>query len=132
MDRKTPENPEIQRLIQFSAAARSCLQCEVTALRRRFDIPSRIRASLKDHQTIWLLGSLASGLAASFVFRRKPATNLKHRAIPATLLGLTLTAARPLLKIWLGGQVKQWLAGPSCQSLAGRLLHRPAPPSKSL
>ena len=132
MDRIPPANPEIQQLIQRSAAARACLTGEAVVLRRRLDFPARIRHSLMDHPAAWGLVSLASGFAASLVFRRKPASRGHHQSIPATLFGLTLTAARPLLEIWLGQQLKQWLAGPSCHALAGRLLTRPSPTSKSL
>ena len=121
MDRKLPENPEIQRLIQLSAAARSCLKCETIALRQRLDIPSRVRGSLKDHPAGWILASLASGIVASFVLRRNPPTTTKRRAIPGILLGLTLTAARPLVKIWLGDQLKHWLAGHAFPAPASRL-----------
>jgi hypothetical protein len=132
MDRKLPANPQIQRLIRRSAAARCRLEVDATALRQRFDIPSRIRGSIKEHPSVWWLASLASGFAASWVFRRTPPTGKKHRGIPATLLGLTLTAARPLAKIWLGDQVKHWLAGPSFPSPARRPPPQPARFSKSL
>jgi hypothetical protein len=132
MDRKLPENPEIQRLIHLSAAARSCLKCETIALRHRLDIPSRVRSSLKNHPTGWILASLASGLAASFVLRRKPPTTNQRRAIPGILLGLTLTAARPLVKIWLGDQLKHWLAGPAFPAPASRLPAHSSATSNSL
>jgi hypothetical protein len=111
MDRKLPENPEIQRLIQLSAAARCCLESQIIALKQRVDIPSRLRGSLAHHPASWMIGSLAAGLATSLAFHRKPSTENKRRGIPATLLGLTLTAARPLVKVWLADQVKHWVAG---------------------
>lgn len=114
MARKLPENPEIQRLIRLSQASRSCLDTEAAALINQLDFPSRIRNSLQKHPSAWLLGSLGSGLAASLMFRRRPpasASRLKNRGIFATLLGLTLTAARPLAKVWLNGRIKQWTAG---------------------
>lgn len=132
MDRKLPENPEIQRLIQLSAAARSCLQGEATTLRHRLDIPSRVRSSLMDHPAGWILASLASGLAASFLLRRKPPTTTKRRAIPGILLGLTLTAARPLVKIWLADQLKHWLAGHAFPAPASRLHSLSSTTSNSL
>jgi hypothetical protein len=115
MDRKLQENPEIQRLIRLSAAARGCLESEVNTFRQRIDVPSRLRESLKHHPTGWLFGSLAAGLTTSLLFRRRPSEK-KHRGIPATLLGLTLTAARPLAKVWLTDQVKNWVARQSSTS----------------
>jgi len=99
-------------LIALSAAARSFLGDEALAARQRFDIPARLRGSLKEHPTGWLMGSLASGLAASLLFRGgKPAKPEKRRGLPTALLGLTLTAVRPLAKVWLTNQVKHHLAG---------------------
>ena len=132
MDRKSPEISQIQCLIEHSAAARSCLGREVSVLRQRLDLPARLCASLKDHPSAWLLGSLASGFAARFLWRRKPAPPQKIRTLPATLLGLTWTAARPWIQSWLADQLKLWLAGPAAHSLAGRFLTRPSPTSKSL
>ena len=119
MDRKLPKNQEIQRLIRLGAAARSCLGDEVVLLKQRLDVPARIRGSLKDHPAGWVLGSLASGLAASLLFRLKPrAVEKKHRGLALTLLGLALTAIRPMAKVWLTDQVKNYLAGQSRASTA--------------
>jgi hypothetical protein len=131
MDRKSPQKPEIQQLIDLSAAARSCLTCEARALRQRLDIPARIRNSVKCHPASWLLGSLASGIAASFAFRRKPRTTLASRRTPSKMLGFVWTAARPLVKIWLADQVKHWLAGQAFTSPAGFLQARFSPTRKS-
>ncbi len=109
MDRKFTKNQELQRLVTLSAAARSCLGNEAASLKQRLDVPSRVRNSLKQNPTGWLLGSLGSGLAASLVFRRKPAlSERKSRSLPSALLGLTLTAVRPLAKVWLTDQVKNY------------------------
>ena len=131
MDRKLPKTSEIQRLIELSAASRSVLDREASALRHRLDVPSRIRGSLKQHPTGWLVGSLASGLAASLIFRRKPSIDKKRRGIPGVLLGLTLTAARPLAKVWLTNQLKDWVAGTTATNLTGFLQSRPSSTSKS-
>ena len=126
MDRKLPENPEIRRLILLSEQSRTCLETEVSALRHKLDIPARVKDSLKQNPVGWLAGSLASGLAASLLLRRRPAVEKKQRGIPSTLLGLTLTAARPLAKVWLASQVKQWAAGTSSSSGSGLLQNRPS------
>ena len=119
MDRKLPTHQEIQRLILISAASRSCLEAEAHALKQRLDVPARIRGSLKDHPTGWLFGSLASGMAASLLFRGKssrPVAGQSHassqrRSFPIALMGLALTAVRPLAKVWLTNHVKQRFAG---------------------
>ncbi len=134
MDRKLPKNQEIARLIRLGEAARSCLEHDVVLLKERFDVPSRIRGSLKEHPTGWLFGSLLSGLAASLLLRPKqrPAeqhpAEKKHRGLPLSLLALTLTAVRPMAKVWLTDQVKNYLIG---QSRASSRQNRPHSP-KSL
>jgi hypothetical protein len=124
MDRKLSKNPEIERLIRIGASARSCLKSEVSTLQERLDFPARIRDSLKSHPTGWLLASLGSGLAASLLFRRKPAAEPaltgKRRGLLPTLLGLAFTAARPLLKTWLANQAAGYLAGRSGAAPARR------------
>jgi hypothetical protein len=128
MDRKLSKNPEVERLIRIGESARSCLKSEVSSLQERLDFPARIRGSLKSHPTGWLLGSLGSGLAASLLFRRKPAAaateTTKHRGLLATLLGLALTAARPLLKAWLTNQATGYLTGRSGAVPASRYQDR--------
>jgi hypothetical protein len=111
MDRKLRKNPEIEQLIRLSASARSSLGHEMSALKHRIDVPSRIRDSLKNHRAGWLLGSLASGLTASMFFQRKPTNEKKsHRGLPLTLLSITFSAVRPFAKAWLTNQVKHYLA----------------------
>lgn len=130
MDRKPQQNPEIQRLIELGTSARGSLSHEAAVLRQRFDLPSRLRRSLTDHPSAWVMGALGSGLAVSLLFRRQPATAKKHRGFPATLLALALTTARPLAKIWLGDQLKNLLAG--YVAAAARQPARSASASKSL
>jgi hypothetical protein len=132
MDRELSENPEIQRLIHLGEVARSCLAHDVGVLRSRFDIPLRIRHSLSDHPLAWCVSSLVSGMAASFIFRRKLPSVKKRGGLPAALLGLALTVVRPLAKRWLGNQVKQW-AGQQASGLpAGRRYFRSDSPSQSI
>ena len=57
----------------------------------------------------------------------KPPSAKKHRGMIPTLLGLTLTAANPLVKTWLSHRVKHWLAG---QAPAARLTTSLSPTSK--
>ncbi len=111
MDRKFSKDQEIQRLIQFSASARSCLGNEAISLKKRMDVPARLRGVLLKNPTGWLLGSLGSGIIASLLFRRKaPSIEKKNRRLSQTIMGLTLTAVRPLAKAWLTDQVKGFLA----------------------
>lgn len=124
MDRKFSKNSEIERLIQLSDSARGCLENEAAALKQRLDFPARIRGSLKQHPTGWILGLLASGLTAGLMSRRRPVVtnHPKSRSYPVALLGLALTAVRPLAKVWLTGQVKNYLTGQLSRS-SGHSVH---------
>jgi hypothetical protein len=121
MDRKLQQSHEIERLIEAAQVARSYLEVEAISLKQRLDVPSRIRGSLKSHPTGWLVGSAVSGLAASLMFRRRPiVTEKKRKSFPLAILGLTLTAVRPLAKVWLTDQLKSHLAGSSAKHLSQR------------
>jgi hypothetical protein len=124
MDRKPSEKAEIERLIRLSESARVCLENEAARIKQRFDVPARIRGSLSAHPTSWLFGSLASGLVASLFLprRRKSVTKTNHRGLAGMLLGLTLTAARPMAKVWLSNQVGGWLRKMSANAHAARPL----------
>jgi hypothetical protein len=113
MASELPISEQIQRLIRTSDAARGVLGSEIHAFKYKLDVPARLKDSLRSHPTGWLGGSLAAGLATSLLFRRKP----KREKAPAkkkTLLGLLLTLAfatlRPFLKVWLTGQLKNYIA----------------------
>jgi len=90
------------------------LSQEAAALRQRFDVPRRALHSLRSHPVAWLGGTLATGLAGTFLFRRKPAppppAAKPRRGLPLVLGSLALTALRPTVKAWLTIQLKQFLA----------------------
>lgn len=113
MDRKLQQRQEIERLMRVSESARSTLDDAALLLRQKLDFPTRIRGSLKSNPAGWLVGSLASGLAASWIFSRKPtSTEKKHRSLPMKLIGLSLTAVQPMARAWLSNQVKNYFSTP--------------------
>ncbi len=122
MDRKSPEKAQIERLIQLSATARGCLSEESAAFRRKLDIPSRLRNALSENPTSWLFGSVASGLAASLLLRRKPSlqTHIRSGGLFRTLLGLVLTAVQPMLRVWLTQLMSRWAASATAAPSAAR------------
>lgn len=125
MARELSKTEETERLIRLASQARSHLSGEIAALKHQLDVPARVRDSLKSNPLGWLGGSLASGVAASLLFRgRRPATGKKPRSFPLAVAGLILTAARPLLKVWLADQVKTYLGN----QLQRRPLHAPSRP----
>ncbi len=111
MDRKLSYHQEIQRLTHANTSARLCLEKEAILLREKLDVPARLQTSLKAHPTGWVVGSLFSGFGASLLFRKKSApSEKKKRSLPLALIGLTLTAVRPLAKMWLADQAKNYIS----------------------
>ncbi|MBK1882994.1 hypothetical protein JIN85_11245 [Luteolibacter pohnpeiensis] len=114
------EQQDIEQLIRISAQARSLIGDEVQSLRERLDVPSRMRNAVAKNPTAWLGGSLVTGFLTTAIFRRK-AKRSKHHKEPlieepakkgllGILITLLFTAGRPLLKMWLTGHFKQFLA----------------------
>jgi hypothetical protein len=114
MDRKSSQKQEVERLIRLAEIARTRLGKDADALVERLNVVSRVRTSLKNNPKSWVLGGLFSGFAVSSLFRRRPAAPskaTKSRNWALTLLGLTLTAVRPLAKVWLTDQLGNYLTG---------------------
>ncbi|MGD7653499.1 MAG: hypothetical protein ACQCXQ_09820 [Verrucomicrobiales bacterium] len=107
-------------MIERAASARARLETDAAALRSKLDVPHRIKSSLTSNPGTWVAGSMASGLAASLLLRSKARKPKKHRKFSSKLFGLTLTAARPMLKIWLANLAKQWLAEMAARQMSGR------------
>lgn len=130
MDRITPTSPAIRQLIADADAARACLTTQTRMWRQRLNLPARVRHSLAGHPAAWMLGSLAAGWLASRWLRRphKPPPRAKSSGkLAATLVGLTLTAAKPLAKVWLGGRLQRWLSQHPSALAASRAAGRPHP-----
>lgn len=112
MDQNLSKNQQIKRLILLGDSARSVLQREVISLKQQVNLPQRLRGSLKSHPSRWMFGSVAAGLVASLLFRRRPGvTGKKRRGLFSVILGLALTAVRPLAELWLTDRIKNHLAG---------------------
>jgi hypothetical protein len=110
MARELPVSEEIQRLIRSSETAREVLGSEIRDLKHRMDIPARVRSSLKSNPTGWIGGSVLAGLAGSLLFRRKDKREKpKKKGLLGFLLALGVAALRPFVKVWLAGQLKNYL-----------------------
>jgi len=100
-------------LIHLSALSRRVLSAETHALRQKLDVPRRVRDSLRESPLKWLVGSMASGLVTSSLFRRKKKKEEiphKRRGLTLTLLGLGFSALQPIARIWLTNQLKDYLS----------------------
>lgn len=108
MDPQPVITPEIQRLIRMAEMSRAAMGSEICHLKHKLNVPARLCDSLKHHPTAWLFGSAASGFAARLLFRRRSPAAKPRRGLAGALLGLTLTASRPLAKAWLANQLSKW------------------------
>lgn len=107
MDRQPSKPTDVEILIQASQASRQLLSREIAGLKHRLDVPARVRESLTREPATWVLGSVVSGLFASLLFRRPKTVAQKSRSFSRKLLGLTLTAAQPIIKASLSGWLKE-------------------------
>jgi drug/metabolite transporter (DMT)-like permease len=98
-----PQGPA-EELIARIEASRNALAGDLAALRRRLDVPTRVRDSFRSRPLAWFGGSLGAGLLASMLFKRPRQT--PARPVPARrgwwgmMLGGAFTLARPALQSW--------------------------------
>lgn len=109
---QNPQAPAVTELLRRSQLARERLTVDLAEFKHRVDVPGRLKDSLQSNPTAWIGGGLAAGLMASLALRRGRSAPEKTRR--AGLTGLALTAAgavaRPMLKAWLGGKLRDALA----------------------
>lgn len=83
------------------------------SLKEKFNLPKRIKTSIRTHQTKWMVGALGTGLALTMLRGRRhhaPARSkrtVKKRAFPAALI---LAVVRPIVKGWVVKQVTKLAA----------------------
>lgn len=95
----------------MGGSARGLLGAEAARVKRSLDVPARVKSSLKQNPTGWLVAALGAGLLVSSLLRRRSSSPVrkKHRSLPVVVLGLALTAFKPFLKMWLTDQAKNYL-----------------------
>jgi hypothetical protein len=116
-----PQGPA-EALIARIEASRHALGDDLGALRRRFDVPSRVRESFRSRPLAWFGGSLGAGLAASLLFKRPrpaPAPASPRRGRWGMILGGAFTLARPALQSWALKQLGNRFAIPR-NDIAGK------------
>ena len=116
MAKQTQKAIELQDLVRKSEAARLEIGRARQALKRKLDVPSRIKESLKAQPTKWIGGSILVGFVASVLFRprekkvRRERKSLKKRksSLPR-LLRLFITLSQPAVKIYATKLLKDYL-----------------------
>ncbi len=95
---------DLEILIARIAASRGAVARDIAHLRRRLDVPSRVKESILSKPLAWLGGSLGAGLLTSLILkrRRRPAKTeaVVKKSLWTVLLGGAFTLARPALQSW--------------------------------
>lgn len=107
MAKQTQKSLQLAELIRRSEAARLQIGQAHLQLKKKLDIPLRIKDTLKSSPLKWLAGSLGLGFVGSFLFRLKRRKS-KHRADSGTknrgwfigLLMMMFAVMRPTIKIY--------------------------------
>ena len=112
---QNPQPTEVADLIRRSQLARERLSIDLSEFRHRVDVPGRFKDSLNSNPTGWIGGGLAAGLLASLAFRRGKPAQPQHKRAGLTRLALSAAGAlaRPMLKAWLGGKLRETLTARS-------------------
>ena len=97
------QTDELQALRARLEESRRDLGLAVIGLRRRFDVPARLRLSMRQHPRGWFTGSLVAGLLAAISVRRRGGGRRERRGRGwlAGLAAFVLSILKPLLKRWL-------------------------------
>lgn len=86
------------------AASRASLGSDLAQIRRRLDVPARVKDSILSKPLVWFGGSLGVGLLASMLLRRPRPQVRESKASRSSLwklaLGGAFTLARPALQSW--------------------------------
>lgn len=124
MAKSTKKEVKIHELIARSEAARLQLGKSHAELKRRLDVPTRLRESVKADPKKWIGGSAAVGLVGSFLFRSKKKRKRNRNRVGGLVkeeknqrnmlfsaLGLIFTVMRPVAKIYGTKLLKDFLKG---------------------
>jgi hypothetical protein len=124
MAKPTQKSLELAELVRRSEVARLQIGQAHLELRRKLEVPLRIRDSLKSSPLKWIGGSLGVGLVSSLLFRSgrsepKPVTEKKHRGWLAGSLMLIFTLVKPSLKVYATKLLTDYLQNQLSSRLSG-------------
>ena len=114
MARQSTDKDRLKTLSRQLDTARSDLGQAAVAMRRRLDLPCRMRDSFRRHPAAWFGGSLAAGLVVSaglVRLRRRPAliqttAPAGHKSRIAGAAAIIFTLLRPVIQKWLLQQIR--------------------------
>lgn len=102
-------------LIARIASSRVALAADLADLRRRLDVPSRVKDSILSKPLAWFGGSLGAGFVASTLLKKRRATPVEKvakRGFWGVVLGGLFTLARPALQNWAMQEARKRFAIP--------------------
>ena len=103
---KSTERQKIQELIRISEESRDQLGDKIVGVRRTLGKPARVLGVMRNSPAAWLIGSVGAGIIGSAFLGKLTSRKKKSSFFKKKALGLTLTAARALAKVWLSKQIK--------------------------
>lgn len=96
---------DIEALIARIAISRVAVARDLAHLRRKLDVPARVKESVLTKPLAWLGGSLGAGFLTSLLLKRRRHRPTKKeevvkKSLWTVLLGGLFTLARPALQSW--------------------------------
>lgn len=124
MAKPTQKSLELAELVRRSDAARIQIRQAHLELRRKLEVPLRIRDSLKSSPLKWIGGSLGIGFVSSLLFRyrrseSKHSTEKKNRGWFIESLLMIYTLVKPSLKVYATKLLTDYLQKQLSDRLSG-------------
>lgn len=124
MAKPTQKSLELAELVRRGDVARIQIGQAHLELRRKLEVPLRIRDSLKSSPLKWIGGSLGLGFVSSFLFRSgrgesKHAPEKKHRGWFVGLLMMIFALVKPSLKVYATKLLTDYLQNHLSSRLSG-------------
>ncbi len=115
MAKGTEERAKLAELVRRSAVARERIGQAHSGFKRRFDVPERLKTSIKTQPMKWLGGSLLAGMAGSFLVggRRKREASVFRGGITGMatrgIFSLAMKMAKPALQVYATKLLKEYV-----------------------
>ena len=115
---------QTEALIARIAASRRSVGQDVAVLRRRLDVPARVKESVMSKPLAWFGGSLGAGLVASFLLKGRKSKPKPEKVVRRSLWSLALggafTLARPALQTWATNELRKRFVIPGNDNVRSR------------
>ncbi|GAA5496151.1 hypothetical protein Rhal01_02333 [Rubritalea halochordaticola] len=79
-----------------------------SALKEKLNVPKKIKQSIQEKSTKWLIGALASGTVMAFLGRRRSKRKQENKKKKSIFLTLLIALSRPFIKKYLVNTLRQY------------------------